>query len=263
MRRRSTSGGGSRGRRARRATGRHKRKQQEPVYEEGMDMAEALNLFHQEQVQGLAELGFKVASSLPTCHERQMRPAIEIVGRLMAIKCLMGWVCIPKEMASNQQIQECISKNKLAKYLGDEEKEIFKLKRSQAREEHVDNIGWKFENAWPLAWILGYDEIPDFYGNRLDGDHIKALLIDYAPGMGADLTQWVSSQEIKPEFEVTLLEHTFYCVHNAVRSAQLGRDTVPEGFHPVIHGGVIHERRHALTWALSPGVKWDDTDLST
>lgn len=55
----------------------------------------------------------------------------------------------------------------------------------------------------------------------------------------------------------------FYCCHNAVRSAQLGGKTVPDGFHPVMNGGVIHERRHALTWCLSPGVAWDDTDLST
>jgi hypothetical protein len=34
-------------------------------------------------------------------------------------------------------------------------------------------------------------------------------------------------------------------------------------FHPVFDGGVVHERRHALTWALSPGVSWDETDLST
>jgi hypothetical protein len=66
------------------------------------------------------------------------------------------------------------------------------------------------------------------------------------------------------ERKVQQLEDLFYCVHNAVRSAQLGHaDRVPEGFHPVRDGGCIHERRHALTWTLSPGVDWDDTDLST
>lgn len=49
----------------------------------------------------------------------------------------------------------------------------------------------------------------------------------------------------------------FYCAHNAVRSAQLGHDTVPPGFHAVVDGGVVHERRHALTWALSLGVAWE------
>jgi hypothetical protein len=63
--------------------------------------------------------------------------------------------------------------------------------------------------------------------------------------------------------EVLDLEDLFYCAHNAGRSAQLGGKTVPKGFHPIAGTGVIHERRHALTWATSPRVKWDDTDLST
>lgn len=42
------------------------------------------------------------------------------------------------------------------------------------------------------------------------------------------------------------MEYKFYCAHNAVRSAQLGRATVPAGFDTVTHGGTVHERRHAL-----------------
>lgn len=67
----------------------------------------------------------------------------------------------------------------------------------------------------------------------------------------------------RKDAEVDALEDLFYCAHNAVRSAQLGHDTVPPGFHAVVDGGVVHERRHALPWALSLGVAWDDTDLST
>ena len=59
------------------------------------------------------------------------------------------------------------------------------------------------------------------------------------------------------------MEDLFYCAHNAVRSAQNGGETVPSGYDPVEEGGGVHERRHALTWCLSPGVKWDETDLST
>lgn len=40
-------------------------------------------------------------------------------------------------------------------------------------------------------------------------------------------------------------------------------NVVPQGFHPVADGGTIHERRHSLTSVLSPGVAWEDTDLST
>ena len=59
------------------------------------------------------------------------------------------------------------------------------------------------------------------------------------------------------------MEDLFYCAHHAVRSAQLGRATVPEGFHPMIDGGVIHERRHALSWMVGGDVSWDETHLGT
>ena len=35
------------------------------------------------------------------------------------------------------------------------------------------------------------------------------------------------------------------------------------GFDPMGNGGVIHERRHSLTWMLSKGINWEETDLST
>jgi hypothetical protein len=54
------------------------------------------------------------------------------------------------------------------------------------------------------------------------------------------------------EEEVITLEYRFYCTHNAVRSAHFGGDTVPEGVHPVLNGGLSHERRHALSWCLPP-----------
>ena len=127
----------------------------------------------------------------------------------------------------------------------------------------MDNIGWKFENACALAWILGYEEVPDFSGHMLEGDEIKSVVLEFTPQLSADLSHWVSQQKIADVMDVLYVEHTFYCLHNAVRSAQLGGDTVPEGFHPLANGGVIQERRHALTWALSPGVHWSKTDLNT
>lgn len=64
--------------------------------------------------------------------------------------------------------------------------------------------------------------------------------------------------------QVAQLDDLFYCAHNAVRSAKTGvKYAHPKGFHPILNGGVISEKRHALTWALSPSVAWDDTDLDT
>jgi hypothetical protein len=93
------------------------------------------------------------------------------------------------------------------------------------------------ENMWPLAWVLGFPRPP-----ALDG---KAARPPRRPD------------------EVERLEDRFSGCHNAVRSARLGGSTVPRGFDPVVHGRAIQERRHALSWCLSPGTSWDDTDLAT
>lgn len=96
----------------------------------------------------------------------------------------------------------------------------------------------------------------------IDRVTIRALF-DFLPSLDHTIDAFLAGCTPRPDGDVDALEDLFYCAHNAVRSAQLGQDTVPPGFHPVADGGVVHERRHALTWTLSPGVAWSDTDLST
>ena len=135
------------------------------------------------------------------------------------------------------------------------------LSREDAHESHVGDVGWRLENMWPLAWILGFPDAPPFDGDMISDPTIGEIL-DFTSGkLGVDaLLERATPRTVAA---VVALEDLFYCVHNAVRSAQLRNKTVPKGFHPISNGGVVHERRHALTWAISPGTTWDDTDLST
>ena len=50
---------------------------------------------------------------------------------------------------------------------------------------------------------------------------------------------------------------------SAVRSAHLGRRTVPRDFDLDFGGLLIAARRHALAWCLSPGKSWAKTPLDT
>ncbi len=75
-----------------------------------------------------------------------------------------------------------------------------------------------------------------------------------------ELFLWVASER---PLKRTNVKRALTPDERKARSASLGGKTVPKGFHPIAGTGVIHERRHALTWATSPRVKWDDTDLST
>lgn len=153
-----------------------------------------------------------------------------------------------------------MAENQLEQLMTEDEKIIFSLPRGD--EEARNMIGWKFENAWPLAWYFGYQE-PSILGNMMTGEQMQDILMNYTCRLDENLEEWVQSKTTISEELLIKKEDLFYCLHNAVRSAQLGKNTVPKNFDPIGNGGVIHERRHALTWMLSKGIDWEETDLRT
>jgi hypothetical protein len=212
----------------------------------------------------LESRGFRPARWLPLpAMQRTLRPIEEIAGRLMGLAALFTWASAPDEAVSSDELRNYIKRNRLRDALTDEEAAIVALPRDQAREQHADNVGWRLENMWPLAWVLGFTAEPDFASSQIDESISREILFEFLAGQDRTIEQIVQMSRPRNAADVIGLEDRFYCAHNAVRSAQLGEATVPEGFHPVVHGGAIHERRHSLTWCLSPDVAWDDTDLST
>ncbi|WP_417800412.1 DUF4272 domain-containing protein [Tenacibaculum sp.] len=206
------------------------------------------------------DAGFKPASSLPTIRETKLRPANEIAGRLHAIKALVLWLMVPTENLPDEKIINFINQNKLLDFMTEEEKEILNVSRNNI--ELRNSIGWKFENAWPLAWYFGYNE-PEISGQMMTGEQMQEILINHTCSLDSLISEWLPNQHTLEEEKLVEKEDLFYCLHNAIRSAQLGGNTVPDGFDPIGNGGVIHERRHSLTWMLSNGTEWEDTDLST
>jgi hypothetical protein len=204
--------------------------------------------------------GFKPAASLPTEFERQLRPKVEIAKRLNAIKAIVLWLMVPEQELSNERILNFVATNGLDLFLANDEKQILTSLRN---DEILRNaIGWKFENAWSLAWHFGY-EAPDITGQMMTGEQMQEILMNHTCPLDGKIEDWLETKEIVSEEALKKKEDLFYCLHNAVRSAQLGGQTVPPAFDPVVNGGVIHERRHSLTWMLSCGIEWDETDLST
>jgi Domain of unknown function (DUF4272) len=206
------------------------------------------------------EAGFKPSNSLPTEWEKALRPSIEIAGRLAAIKALVLWLMAPEDDLPSERLLSFIDRNELERFMTDEEKEILSASRDDEAFRAI--IGWKFENAWALAWYFGYLE-PEITGEMMTGEQMQDILFEHACPLDENIADWVKNQVPISLESLTEKEDLFYCLHNAVRSAQLGRNTVPSGFDPIGNGGVIHERRHALTWMLSNGIAWDDTELAT
>ncbi len=213
----------------------------------------------------LSTLGFTTADWLPLSRAQEptnvLRPADEIASRLFCGFALFMWVAAPEEKASTDGLRNFIATNRLEQYMTREELHILASRRDEAKAQFGESIRWHLENMWPLAWVFGFEPAPEV-GGQMAGD-LTGKILTYVPNLGGTVSQFVASKPQRSNADVVRMEDLFYCAHNAVRSAQVGEATVPEGFHPVSDGGAIHERRHALTWALSPGVHWDQTDLST
>lgn len=221
----------------------------------------------QKNLQRLSQWGFSVSSSLPhgpRDDSAALRPIEQIAKRLWALDALFLYVSVPGKTMPTKTIRESVARNGLSDHLTDEENAILNTRwRWLARRNQVHSIGWRLENMLSLAWILGFDVPPSTQGEMLDGEPLQRMICEFIGDLDQDFGNWVNSRSPQSEVDVVDKEDLFYCAHNAVRSAQLGEDTVPDTFHPIVNGGVVHERRHALTWAVSPGVHWDETDLST
>jgi hypothetical protein len=224
----------------------------------------------------LKSKGFLVAPHLPERGQEDaaaLRPVEEIAGRLAALNALFAYAAAPESAIPTAALLDHVRAAKLRKHMTLKEAAILDLDRKGAGEQHGNAIGWRTENAVALAWVLGRQEPLAFDGTMLDGDQIRPLVMEWPPIDAAGFKAWASSLEPRPLNEVAMMEDLFFCAHNAARSAQVemmearGKPvrfkTVPPGFDAVANGGVIHERRHSLTWAVSPGVAWDETELST
>lgn len=226
--------------------------------EEGMSVRE-------RNLARLGSLGFRVAPSLPTVRwegPTRLRPREEIGARLGALAAVFLWAAALAEDIPDAEIKRYMTANDLGRWLTGDEAAVLELARDEAAEFHRDTIGWRLENMWALAWVLGFEPQPGLAG-MIEGETIQRMLTEFVKCPGDSVAGLLARSRPRPVEAVDELEDLFYCAHNAVRSAQLGGNTVPKKFHPLADGGGVHERRHALTWALSPGVEWDETDLST
>ena len=213
----------------------------------------------------LSALGFVVAPGLPTRAQRKLvgstiRPARDIALRLMALDAVFTWVAFPEANAPSESITGYILANQLERWMTGDDLLLIRGNRS-SEDAPLPDVGWRLENMWPLAWILGYQRAPQIGGQQ--GADVTDELFDWLPGLDDTADNLLETCSLRSDNEVVGLEDLFYCAHNAVRSAQLGRPTVPPGFHPNRDGEAIYERRLSLSWALSPGVDWDETDIST
>lgn len=214
----------------------------------------------------LTDLGFSPAKWLPLPElQRDLRDHEEIAGRLLSLGVLFAWASAPAEAIPDEDLRDLANANNLLAFMTHEEREVWHLARTQAFDEHSGNIGWKLENMWPLAWVLGFEAQPTIPTSQITDEIIQNIVFDFLGGIRLSVAELLQQSQPRTVDDVIALEDLFYCAHNAVRSAQIdaSANTVPSEFDPISDGGVVHERRHSLTWCLSPNTDWNETDLST
>ncbi|WP_426344255.1 DUF4272 domain-containing protein [Pseudoduganella sp. R-32] len=212
----------------------------------------------------LMALGFQPANSLPLPDlDITLRDAQTLCRRLMALQAVFAWAAMPVRLAETAQLQGYIERNDLRAAMTESELALIDLPRHESQAVHGQTVGWRLENMWALAWILGFAQVPTLDASQISDEVIEAMLFDFLPDWDGNIADFAASASLRAAGEVIFMEYKFYCAHNAVRSAQMGSMTVPKDFDPIAHGGAVHERRHSFTWALAPGDDWDDTDLST
>lgn len=215
--------------------------------------------------QPLEDQGFHWAKSLPSKRDLELRPPYEVAQRLAAIAVVGTWVCANEAQAPWGVVAPWADVHGLWAFASRRERAMLDTPRATANEDCLGDIGWSFEGAWSLAWLLGFEDCPLEEFGMMSGDRVTAVAA-YGPKVDTDpdLRAWSASHPIRDEEVAIQFEDALYCLHNAGRSAATGAlDAVPDWFHPIRDTGAIQERRHGLSWALSPGVEWDDVDLST
>ncbi len=74
--------------------------------------------------------------------------------RLLALKCICIYVFTDESYVSSSQILKYCETNGIGEYFTEKEKIIMETERGKAKEQYFDTIGWRLENAWPLAWFF-------------------------------------------------------------------------------------------------------------
>jgi Domain of unknown function (DUF4272) len=228
-------------------------------------MTHALELkWRKANLAALRKNRFDPSPRLPLPSERhegklQLRPASEIVARLVSFRVLLMWTLYPEDVMAADRLQSYVRENHLAAYLTSLEKTILQTRREEAREIHREYVTWKFENMWSLAWVLGHEPAPtagrEMPKATLDGILARLPSNDVAEMVG------IFQPHLRQADEVAGLEDLFYCALNAMsRKTALGKRSLPKWFDLDTDGPRVLERFYALSWTLSPGKKWEKVD---
>jgi hypothetical protein len=185
-----------------------------------------------------------------------------VSSRFLCHYAIFAWGSAPSRF--EPAISKFIETNRLRESMIEDELDIIDIPKDEATSKFAPVVGWRLENMWSLAWILGLAEAPSATTGQIPEQISGNLMSLFLPSFSVTAETLLTQGQTQAIGDIIRMEDLFYLAHNAVRGGQTGNShQVPDNFDPIADGGAIHERRHSLTWSLAPGSSWGETDLST
>ena len=232
------------------------------------DILAARGAVRRRNVARLAELGLTAAAWIPLREHRcVIRPTSEIVQRLLALGALHGWLSEEEGDAPSDLVSAHLARSKLTEMLTPVERAALSLPRAEAQRDLGSEAPVLLDYAWPLAWVLGFENAPFADGREAPEGHRRALLWFCRRGFDSTSEVTTDGAKLRSLTEVVETEDLFSCAENAMTMAELamlsGNARASNGRNviDVSHRAeAVRARRHALTWVVAPGTAWGDVE---
>ncbi len=199
-----------------------------------------------KSIESARQLGVDVLPTLPLLDaDLQMRSANETVSRILA----MTAVAASAYGFNREKAIAWLNQEALTEALSETERR-FLVEGAGEAEQFKQQV----EGMWALAWAIGLADELNF------AKDCDARFVTLLPNLRQSESSagFGKSTSPRPLQQVIASGDLAYCLHWAIRQAELGGKRPPGNLKPY----VVIERRRALEWLLSREA-WDTVSLDT
>lgn len=203
------------------------------------------NLFRSRSRALLSKAGVDIPETLPAIGEFSVRPEWELLDRIV---CLNAVAAVAHGF-SRDKASVWLAQEGMLEKLTDDERLLLDSGCGD-----LDRFKVQVEGMWALAWLLSIVANLDFW--RGCDPRFVTMLPDLRTNENS--SKFRSRASIRTKTEIGQELDLVYCLHWAIREAEIKDENPPKGITPF----VVVERRRALDWAVG-NMRWNEVPLDT